>query len=422
VLISARQRAIVFSKGGTMDINRRRLLAASTAFTLSLTSFSGRAMAQDRKSIRIGYAVSKTGANAAGANTTTIPNYELWAKDVEAAGGLSLPDGSKLPLEIIEYDDRSQTEDLVRAVERLARQDEVDFILAPWGTGFNLAVAPLFARFGYPQLSGTSVVPNIQGIAERWPYSFWLLGSSEAYTHALADVLKPAVASGVLNGKVAMISIADGFGIELSAGARTAFAEAGFELVMDKSYPLGTQDFATLLQEADASGADIFVAYSYPGDTFAITAQARLAAYNPKVFHPGVGTNFPVYSPMNDGKVEGVMSLGGIDAVSPAIQDYRARHIKVLEKEPDSWASPVIYASLQMLAQAIARRGLDRAEVSKELATGTFDTILGSLKLEDNQLKDLWYIGQWQGGQFVGIAPTDKPGAAAAVIPKPDWT
>lgn len=404
-----------------MDINRRGLLAVTAACALSLTGVAGMAHAEDRTAVRIGYAVSKTGANAAGATTTTIPNYELWAKDVAEAGGLTLPDGSKLPLEIIAYDDRSQTEDLVRAVERLARQDEVDFILAPWGTGFNLAVAPLFARFGYPQLSGTSVVPNIEGLSDRWPNSFWLLGSSETYAHSLVDVIKPAIEAGTLNDKVAMISIADGFGIELSSAAREAFEEAGLDLVMDKTYPLGTQDFATLLQEAEASGADSFVAYSYPGDTFAITAQAKLAAYNPKLFHPGVGTNFPIYAPMNDGKVEGVMSLGGINADSEAIQAYRARHIEVLGKEPDSWASPVIYASLQMLAQAIERKGLDREAVNAELASGTFDTILGPLSLEDNQLKDLWYIGQWQDGFFRGISPTQKAGAVAPVIPKPDW-
>lgn len=404
-----------------MTINRRNLMAASFVAALSVAGLSSTVVAEERTSVRIGYVISKTGANAAGANATTIPNYELWAKDVAEAGGLKMPDGSKLPLEIIAYDDRSQTEDVVRGIERLARQDKVDFILAPWGTGFNLAVAPLMARFGYPQLAGTSIIPSADGIADRWPSSFWLLGSSDAYANALVDVLKPATAAGELNGKVAMISIADGFGIELSTAAREAFDEAGLELVMDKTYPLGTQDFATLLQEAEASGADIFVAYSYPGDTFGITKQAQLASYNPKVFHPGVGTNFPIYSPMNQGNVEGVMSLGGIDAASPKIQDYIARHEAVLEKSPDAWASPVIYASLEMLTQAIERRGLDRAAVTEELSTGSFDTILGELSLEDNQLKDLWFIGQWQNGNFVGISPTDKPGAVAPMIPKPNW-
>ena len=41
--------------------------------------------AQDK--IKIGYAVSKTGPNAAGAGITTIPNYQLWIHDLNAAGG-----------------------------------------------------------------------------------------------------------------------------------------------------------------------------------------------------------------------------------------------------------------------------------------------------------------------------------------------
>jgi len=47
-------------------------------------------------------------------------------------------------------------------------------------------------------------------------------------------------------------------------------------------------------------------------------------------------------------------------------------------QEPDRWASPVTYASLQMLQQAIERVGaIDRAAAIKELQTGTFETILG---------------------------------------------
>jgi len=404
-----------------MEIGRRQFLGTVLASTAAYSGLFSKASAEERKSVRIGYVVSKTGVNAAGAGTTTIPNYELWANDVKEAGGLTLPNGSKLSLEIIAYDDRSQTEEVVRGIERLARQDEVDFILAPWGTGFNLAAAPLMARFGYPQLAGTSIVPHADDFAKRWPNTFWLLGSAESYAKSFVDVVSPQVKDGTLNGNIAMIAIADGFGIELSAAARAAFAEAGLKLAMDKTYPLGTQDFGTLVSEASASGADIFVAYSYPGDTFAITKQAQLSRYNPKVFHTGVGTSFAIYPEINGGNVEGVISVGGIDANSPAIKSYVERHTKFIGKAPDAWASPVVYASLEMLAQAIQRKGLDRAAVTAELASGTFDTVLGPTKLEGNQLKNLWFTGQWQGGHFVGISPLDKAGATTAVIPKPDW-
>ena len=69
-----------------------------------------------------------------------------------------------------------------------------------------------------------------------------------------------------------MVSIADGFGIDLSSGgARRRSTAAKFKLAYDKSYPIGTQDLAPLLGEAQRSGADTFVAFSYPPDTMALT-------------------------------------------------------------------------------------------------------------------------------------------------------
>jgi branched-chain amino acid transport system substrate-binding protein len=357
--------------------------------------------------------------NAPGAGTTTIPNYELWAADVKAAGGLAMPGGGRLPLEIIAYDDRSQTEEVVRGIERLARQDKVDFILPPWGTGFNLAVAPLMDRFGYPQLVGTSLIPDEIDVHTKWKRSFWFLGSAGDYAAALAAVVISA--GDATNKKVAIISVADGFGIELVKEARVKLPEAGLEIVMDKSYPIGTQDFASLLNEAAASGADIFMALSYPPDTFAITKQSRLNNYNPKVFYTGVGTSFPIYSDINEGKVEGVMSLGGIDVSRQEMQGYIERHKKLIGAPPDYWASSVIYSSLQILQQAIERRGLDRDAVTEEIATGTFDTIIGSITLQGNRMTDLWLLGQWQDGVFVGVAPADRQGALPPVMPKPGW-
>ncbi|MNV87954.1 hypothetical protein D3C71_1821170 [compost metagenome] len=74
-----------------------------------------------------------------------------------------------------------------------------------------------------------------------------------------------------------------------------------------------------------------------------------------------------------------------------------------------------------MLAQSIQRVGLDKVAVANELSTGSFDTVIGPVKLEDNQLRQLWWAGQWQGERFVAIAPADRPGAAKPVVPKPQW-
>ncbi|MGV1987240.1 amino acid ABC transporter substrate-binding protein [Agrobacterium sp. 22-221-1] len=402
------------------SLKRRTLFCLLSGAALSAVSF-GHANAQDRTSVKIGYAVSKSGANATGAGITTIPNYKLWVKEVNDAGGLTLPDGKRLPVEVVEYDDRSSAEDAVRFTERLASQDKVDFILPPWGTGFNLAVAPLYDRFGYPQLAVTGVTDKAPDFAARWKKSFWMLGGGHDYANALADVLKAARDAGQINDKVAVISVADGFGIDLIKAARPALEEAGFTLAYDKTYPVGTSDFAALVNEAAASGADSFIAFSYPPDSFAVTKQAQTAKFNPKVLYVGVGGAFPIFPKVSDGKQEGVISIGGVDGSSDKIEDYFKRHEAFIGTKPDSWASAITYASLEMLAQSIQRVGLDKAAVASELSTGSFETVIGPVKLEDNQLRQLWWAGQWQGDRFVAIAPADRAGAAKPVVPKPQW-
>lgn len=408
----------------TLFSRRTTLRAIGLAATLLAGVGTMAVIAQDsgeRNSVKIGYAISKTGANAGGAGITTLPNYQLWVHEVNEAGGLEMPDGTRLPIEVIEYDDRSASEEVVRAVERLATQDNVDFILPPWGTGFNLAAAPLFDRFGYPQLAVSSVTDKAPEFAARWSKSFWMLGGGHDYTEALADILTDQHQAGTINNDVAVISVADGFGIDLITAARQSFADAGINIVYDVTYPVGTTDFTPMLNEAAASGADTFVAFSYPPDTFALTQQAQVAAYNPKVLYLGVGVGFPVYAANNGDKIEGIMSLGGIDVTSEAVMDYRARHTEFIGQPPDWWGSVITYASLEMLEEAIKRHGLDRDAVSKELSTGTFQTVLGETKLENNQLRDLWFGGQWQDGNFVAVAPSDREGAVAPKLPKAPW-
>ena len=118
-------------------ISRRRMVGTLGAATAVLATPTW--VRAQRTSIKVGWAISKTGPFAGGAAVTQWPNYLLWIKDVNDAGGLNV-DGRKLKLEHVEYDDRSQSEEAVRAVERLINQDKVDILLPPWGTGQNLAV------------------------------------------------------------------------------------------------------------------------------------------------------------------------------------------------------------------------------------------------------------------------------------------
>lgn len=406
-------------------LKRRALKGLAAAMALAgLGGLSARAAAQEApKSVRIGWAIAKTGVNAGGTAATVTPNYRLWVKEINDAGGILLKAYNKrVPVEVVEYDDRSSTEEAVRATERLITQDKVDFVLPPWGTGTNLAVGPTYEKHKYPLLAATSVTDKAPELAKRWKHAFFLLGTGGEYAEDLVATLEKAKAEGRINNKIAMVNIADGFGVELANATRKAAKKHGFELVYDKSYPIGTQDMTPVINEAKGKGADTFVAYSYPPDTMLITEQARTLGLAPKVMFTGVGTQFPMFKGKFGKAAEGIMAPGGIDAASPQMQAYLQRFKEATGQESDRFASPIVYASLQMLQQALERVGrIDRAAVTEEIRSGSFETVIGTVKLENQMLTRLWHVGQWQGGEFNAIAPTNRAGARPAVIPKPGW-
>jgi branched-chain amino acid transport system substrate-binding protein len=71
-----------------MRKNRLAVFGALTAVAAAAWTLSAPAQAQDVTSIKIGWSISKTGPFAAGASVTTLPNYQVWVKDVNDAGGI----------------------------------------------------------------------------------------------------------------------------------------------------------------------------------------------------------------------------------------------------------------------------------------------------------------------------------------------
>ena len=387
---------------------------------LALSASFGSAVAQEApKSIKVGYAIALSGFNAPGAGLTTLPNYRLWVDEVNKAGGLMLKKyGKKVPIEVTELDDNSKNEDLPRLTEKLMAVDKVDIVLTPWSTGANFAVAPTYAKYGYPQIMGTAGSDKMEEMVTKFPTMFFFLAKNADQTKALVDMMAAQKKAGKINDKVALFIVQAPFGQEYIASLKPALVAAGFNIAYEAVYDAKASDLSTQIKAAKAAGPDTMIALSYPPDTFMITEQSLANDFTPKVRFLGVGTAFPTYKGKFGDKIDGVFSLGGWDPNGPGMQDYFARH-KALTggKEPDRWASAATYAGLQALQQAIERVGeIDRAKIIQELKTGTFKTVAGDLKLAGNRDAQAWLIGQWQGGEYYGVAPASRSGAKQPII------
>ncbi|HDQ13886.1 MAG TPA: branched-chain amino acid ABC transporter substrate-binding protein, partial [Sediminispirochaeta sp.] len=89
----------------------------------------GQGEAEEVEVIKIGAAVSLTG-DLARFGTMVQQGYELWKETVNEQGGIQVGD-RKLPVEIIYYDDQSDSSTAARLTERLIVDDGVQFLLGP---------------------------------------------------------------------------------------------------------------------------------------------------------------------------------------------------------------------------------------------------------------------------------------------------
>lgn len=267
---------------------------------------------QERKSIKIGYTIS---LNSPGAVVNPLNNYRLWFREINDAGGILLSSiGKRVPVEVIEYDDRGNLDDAVKGADRLIRHHKVDFVLPPWGSELTQAVAPILDGAGYPLLASTSWPPPA---ARRLPNCFWFLGTPSEASEALVALIADLKAEGKVGPRVALISLGNQFGAGLAKPARAALKKSGFELVYDRAYPEGVRDMRPMLREIEDRAPDVFIAFSYPTDTIAINEQARELMLSPKVFYTAVGTYYQSCKKRFGDDAEGVMGIGGGIRTSP---------------------------------------------------------------------------------------------------------
>ena len=367
--------------------------------------------------VRIGYAIARTGPWAVGAQVSQEPNYLLWAEQVNAAGGLNVK-GTKRPVELISFDDRSDIETCVRTYEKLMGSDKVDLVLPPWGSNANFAVAPLANRMGYPFLAPTALSRRL--VEMQLPYFFLMLQQPKPMMDALVDMLR---ANGAKS--AAVIYVDDLFGLENYAALKVALQGSGIKIVEDKSYPLGVKDLGPVLRSMKDKNPDAFIGLTYPPDTILASRQSKEIGFNPRFFYASVGTAFQLYRNVMGGSAEGVLGMGSWNArTSPGARAYFDAHVKKFgaQKEPDRWASGATWASLEILGAAVGKVGLDRKAIRDYVAGNEHSTILGKIKFAGSEnIGTPGSVSQWQKGEFEVVWP--KPIATAPlIVTKPAWT
>ena len=405
-------------------MHRRKFMAGSAAVVgvASLPRTYAQAQVAPDK-IRVGYAISISGPLGPGAESTTISQYKLWQKRTNDAGGIMLKKfGKKVPIELIEYDDRGQPDELLKLTERLIQQDRVDLVLSPYATHMNMAAAPILNKYEYPTIMTTAGSTRLYELAPKWPYAFWSLAQPNEATTPLAEMCASLKREGKIKGRVAAVHVGVQAAVELHAAFLEAAKKEGLEVVLSKTYPFGASDLQPLIREVMSTNPDAFMAFSYPADTTMLTEQAQIVGFSPQIFYAAIGSAFPTFKAKFGNNVNGILMYDGLDTGATGLDDYYKAHRALFGRDSQIHAVGV-YACLQVTQQAIEAAGeINRKKIRDEIAKGPFQTVWGEIQFVNQRNAHPWAVGQWQNGEVVGLYPASKKGAKPLLFPKPAWS
>src|SRR3974390_229389 len=96
--------------------------------------------AKGAKTVIIGYTASKSGPLKT-EGERQINGLNLWMEQVNAKGGITLADGSKVTFTDKHYDDESNKDRVQELYTRLINNDKADFLISPYSSGLADASA-----------------------------------------------------------------------------------------------------------------------------------------------------------------------------------------------------------------------------------------------------------------------------------------
>ena len=372
-----------------------------------VASFSAVEPALAQSSVKIGYALSLTGPNAGGAAITTLPNYELWVKEVNAAGGLKLGD-KRVPIEVIA---------VRRPLQRGRSRQGARPADQPGQGRFHPAALghrPESRRRADLQQGRLSASGGDRGHRPRARAGKALAEQFLAARHQRGRGQR----AGRVAGQAAHARQDRQHGRHGQRRRRlrhrpfgrgaAGLAKASFKLAYDKTYPVGTQDFSQLVNEAKALNPDVFIAFSYPPDTLGITEQARDRRLQSEgLLHRRRHRVSALQAAVRRQRRrrDGHRRL---ERRRPAIKDYLARHGRRRPTAPSRIAgrarSPMPACRCCSRRSNASARSTAR-QSSRSCRPGPSTPSIGKIKLENNVPTKFWWVGQWQGGEFYGVGP-----------------
>jgi len=224
--------------------------------------------------IRIGLSLSLTGPTSP-AGKQVLAGLEIWRDDVNASGGLL-----GRPVQLVYYDDQGSAANAPAIYAKLMGVDKVDLLIGPYSTNVIAAALPAIIQSNRTTIGIFGLGANKAFHYPRY-FSMNSQGPSPAnYSKCMFDL---ALEQTPKPGRLALIGADVEYSRNALDGARDNAKALGFDIVFERTYPLSTTEFSSVVRAMQAAAPDVVYAATLPIDTAGIVRAAHEVKFNPKL-------------------------------------------------------------------------------------------------------------------------------------------
>jgi len=241
----------------------KNMLKFTAALLLSLLLTLPCSVAHAKDKIIIGLTMSQTGKY----NSESKEQYQglkLWAKDVNAKGGIKVK-GKTLPVKFVFYDDESSKDRVQQLYVRLITSDHADFLISPYSSGLTASAAIIAEQYAKVMMATGAASDTI--FNKGYTHVYQIYTPASRYLTGALDILEAKDPSAK---KVAIVYENSKFAKSVATAAKDYAIKKGFKVVLFEAYAPGTTDFTSFINKIMATGPDAIIGGGHfaDGETF----------------------------------------------------------------------------------------------------------------------------------------------------------
>jgi branched-chain amino acid transport system substrate-binding protein len=354
--------------------------------------------AASQDTIKIGVIASLTGP-ASNVGTNMWQSAQVAAEKIDAAGGVTLKDGTTKQVKLIVGDDESTQAGGQKAATKLITDDKVDILVGGYSSAVTSAYEQTIAEYKVPYIVTGASSPIITHRTDiDTSYVFHHCPTTDTYgeytTTFIDEVVRAAVNKklGATSERPFRLAVlyqdtAFGKGVQTAVGNTITKKNLNIDLVSQQSFKMGESDFRTQLTAIKAAKPDAVYIAAFPNEGAPAIVQARRdIGLNTIFLNVENNDNAQFYKDVGQygeyAVIESRFSpyTAPAGAVAVAQDEFKQAYYKKFGTYPDMMGAST-YEGVFIAAEAIKSAGsTDKAAVRQALITLKMPQVIEAMK------------------------------------------